>query len=204
MITSPYDQLYKNSPDNILWDDKPGRLILKLYDYLKEGSILDLGCGDGKNALFLEQNGYEVIGYDNSEAAIIGLKNRFKKNHFTPKGIYEVKDISELELDQEFDALVSYGLMHALPKASRVQTHLKLQQAIRDRGLLVFTCLTDKISMPVFHNTQNIDLVSDGELEQLLINWKILYREDGEITETHPTVPLHQHSAVWIIAEKLT
>ena len=65
-----YDSLYSASIDNILWPEKPGRLILKIKDYLSNGKILDAGCGDGKNSTYLEKQGFSVTGFDISSKAL--------------------------------------------------------------------------------------------------------------------------------------
>ena len=200
---SPYDFLYNQSENHILWGDEPGRLIAKIDNYLKAGKILDAGCGDGKNALFLEKKGFIVTGYDSSKNSIQGLKNRFKKNGLKPKGLYKVKDIAKLNLSEQFDALVSYGLLHALPKSTRIATHSKLQKLVKKDGFLFFTCLTDKIPLPDFHNTEFMTLVDKSEIEKLLKGWQILYQEEGKIKETHPNVSNHKHYAKWLIAKKI-
>lgn len=202
-MSDSYDRLYKDSKNFQLWGDKPGRLIAKIKNYLDSGEILDAGCGDGKNALYLEKIGFSVTGYDSSSVAIKGLKNRFLKNNWPPKGIYKTKDLAKITLGKKFDVLVSYGLLHALPKKTRIATHLKLEKAVKSGGFLFFTCLTDKIPLPSFHRTKNVTLAGQSEINRILQGWKILYQKKGEIKETHPNVPEHKHNAYWVIAQKM-
>jgi tellurite methyltransferase len=42
--------------------------------YFQKGSVLDIACGDGRNTLFLLENGFTVTGMDYSETALKRLK----------------------------------------------------------------------------------------------------------------------------------
>ena len=64
--SSPYDRLYEAAQDQVLWGAEPGRLVKRIREFCSGGIVVDAGCGDGKNALFLEMMGFTVIGYDSS------------------------------------------------------------------------------------------------------------------------------------------
>ncbi len=199
----PYDALYAAREDNILWGDKPGRLVARINELLHHGMVLDAGCGDGKNALYLEQNRFSVVGYDKSKEAMNGLYNRFKRADWEPRGTYEVKDIEKENIGGSFDALVSYGLFHCLAKATRVRIHKALQSGVKDKGYLFFTCLTNELPLPKGHGTGQIELAAEPELNQLLAGWDTIYSECGTIQEEHlPLIGKHMHAATWIIARK--
>lgn len=199
-----YNRLYAARKNNILWGDKPGRLMLKIKKYLTRGTILDAGCGDGKNALYLEKHGYQVIGFDESRQAINGLRNRFARAHWTPRGKYTVQDISTVTISGQYDALVSYGLFHSLPQRKRLTAHRALQRLVKPKGFIFFTCLTDALPIPSRHGTDKMNLPTLKEIKKLFIHWKIKYIKQGIIRENHhPVIGQHRHSAVWIIAQRL-
>ncbi len=198
-----YEKLYAAAPDHIAWGEKPGRLVARIGEYVKPGGkVLDIGCGDGKNALFLEQHGFSVVGYDASPHAIQGLHTRFARAGVVPRGTYEVLDIEHDPILGSFDALVSYGLFHCLSKARRFEEHRQLQRLVRrDEGYMFFTCLTDRIPLPEEHGRSELELATEGEIRELFAMWNVVYREEGVIRESHlPLVGEHEHSAVWIIA----
>lgn len=66
------------------WDDKfikrsdkllePENSLLENIKYLKEGSVLDVACGDGRNAIFLIKNNFRVTGIDFSSKALERLE----------------------------------------------------------------------------------------------------------------------------------
>lgn len=45
-----------------------------------ESPVLDIGCGAGRHALFLQEKGLEIVGIDNSEGAVYVCKKRGLKN----------------------------------------------------------------------------------------------------------------------------
>lgn len=48
----------------------PAEILVQLCAGLVPGAALDLGCGDGRNAVFLHENGWSVTGVDYAPAAI--------------------------------------------------------------------------------------------------------------------------------------
>lgn len=202
-----YDKLYRESSEHILWGQQPGRLVARIKEYMPSGKVLDMGCGDGKNSFFLEQEGFSVVGVDRSACAMDGLQNRFRRAGRTPQGVYFVGDIeSDTEITKEseaYDALISYGIFHCLNPSTRIETQRRYQSLVKPEGLLIFTCLTDVIEMPLNHGTDSITLVNEQEIDAVFSGWERTYEERGIIVEDHlPVIGEHQHSAVWIIAQR--
>lgn len=94
------------------WDDKfggrsdsplsPEKTLVENIDCFKLGSVLDIACGDGRNALFLLERGFQVTGVDFSEKALERLKTFARRNN------YEVKTV-QADLNAP-DALEEIGL----------------------------------------------------------------------------------------------
>lgn len=67
------------------WDDKfegrkgnimaPEGALEENRNILKKGTVLDVACGDGRNALYLSKLGFKVTGIDFSSAALERVKN---------------------------------------------------------------------------------------------------------------------------------
>lgn len=199
-----YDKLYSNSPNNILWGYSPGHLVKKINEFSKPSNFLDIGCGDGKNAIYLERLGYKIIGIDCSKIALRGLNKRFNQDGMIPKGKYILDNVRNIRLNGEFDGIISYGLFHCISKLDRIQVHRNIQEHVSIGGIIIFTCLTNNIELPPNHGTNNIELVDKNEIDKLFYNWKIEYQEEGIIKEQHlPIIGLHNHSAIWIIAKRI-
>ena len=70
-ILSDYEKRYQEK--GYYWGIKPNDLcyeILKLKPPIKPLKVLDVGCGEGKDAVFLARNGYHVSAFDLAETGV--------------------------------------------------------------------------------------------------------------------------------------
>jgi len=108
-----YDQEYQktiayfgDSPDPLLRD------FIQLLD--SELDVLDVGCGQGRNALHLARNGFRVTAIDPSPVAI-GQVEREASDHALEVRA-QVGGYGEVDLDDmEFGAVMVFGLIPDLP-----------------------------------------------------------------------------------------
>jgi SAM-dependent methyltransferase len=63
-----WDRRY--AEQELLWSAEPNRRFAAEVDALEPGRALDLGCGEGRNAVWLAERGWHVIGVDFSEVAL--------------------------------------------------------------------------------------------------------------------------------------
>lgn len=89
--------------------------IKEFYRFLKKekakGKMLDIGCGNGRNAFFFANNGFEVEGIDFAESAI----KECRKHKSAAK--FKAGDILELRLkDKEYDVMLDAGCLHHIRK----------------------------------------------------------------------------------------
>ena len=62
-IRSTWDKMY--SSPTYVFGKAPAKFLADNYDYLAPVStVLDLGMGEGRNAVYLAQKGYQVTGID--------------------------------------------------------------------------------------------------------------------------------------------
>lgn len=82
------------------------------------GSILDLGCGKGDNALFLADHGHEVWGVDSVPAVIEITRRKAEEAGLT--ATFLVKDTLQLNnIGRQFDTVIDSGFFHTLSDAER-------------------------------------------------------------------------------------
>ena len=104
---SPFYHLLYKHRDEI----EAQTFIDKLFEHLKpskEDNILDLACGRGRHAIYMNAKGFKVTGYDLSEDSI-----NFAKDFDNPSLHFDVRDMRENlgtnEFDWVFNLFTSFG-----------------------------------------------------------------------------------------------
>jgi cyclopropane fatty-acyl-phospholipid synthase-like methyltransferase len=134
------------------------------------GSVLDLGCGTGKNALYLASLGHETWGVDSSLNAIAKAKKKAEERRIEVR--FLVRDALELgDLGRTFDNVIDTGLFHTFSDEERPLYALTIASALRHGGKYYMLCFSD-------HETNLIGPkhVSQREIKATFGNgWKINY-----------------------------
>jgi SAM-dependent methyltransferase len=85
---------------------------------LLPGRAIDLGCGEGDNAIFLAQHGFQVTAVDFSPAAI--AKAKAKAHEAGADVDFVIDDLTRLTgVSGHFDVLVDYGTFDDLSNRDR-------------------------------------------------------------------------------------
>ena len=71
---------------------------------------LDLGCGQGRDALLLARHGYHVTGVDSSAVGIQQMMARAEADGLLINGV--VDDLFAYQPEQQFDAIVLDSILH--------------------------------------------------------------------------------------------
>jgi len=101
------------SAKELVWSAGPNRLFAEQTTELTPGSALDIACGEGRNALWLAEQGWQVTGIDFSDVAI-GKAGRIGERRGVDVN-WVVLDIAEEELPSAFD-LVCVLYLHTDPE----------------------------------------------------------------------------------------
>lgn len=82
------------------------------------GSILDVGCGKGDNALFLADRGHEILGVDSVPSVIETARERAATRGLAAE--FLVRDSLQLaEIGRTFDTVIDSGFFHTLTDRDR-------------------------------------------------------------------------------------
>ncbi len=102
-----YDKYYQT--ENLFGEPYPE--LMKFYSEIEnKGKLLDLGCGQGRDAIALAKLGFEVTGIDYSKVGIEQLNEIAQKENLSLKGI--VKDIFQYSNYGEFDFVLLDSMFH--------------------------------------------------------------------------------------------
>jgi SAM-dependent methyltransferase len=133
------------SERSAIWSGQPNAQLVAEATDLSPGSALDVGCGEGADAVWLAQHGWDVTAVDISEVALDRARQHAEEAAVTIG--FEVRDLMETPpLPSSYD-LVSAQFFH-LADPERSIFMRGLGDAVRPGGqlLVVGHCVTP--SMP--------------------------------------------------------
>ncbi|MCB9423254.1 MAG: class I SAM-dependent methyltransferase [Ardenticatenaceae bacterium] len=104
-----YEQLYQEGR-NVCGLPFPEFVQFFEGNFKKNVSVLDLGCGQGRDALFIARMGHEVLGVDLSPTGIAQMLADARKENLKISGV--VADIVTFEPERDFDVVVMDRVLH--------------------------------------------------------------------------------------------
>lgn len=88
----------------------PDAALVEAMREVAPGTALDLGCGDGANAVWLAQNGWTVTGVDLSEVALGEAAARAERAHVEARVRWERADLQRWSTSETFDLVTAFYL----------------------------------------------------------------------------------------------
>jgi len=180
----------------MLWGSKPNKLVVKIADMLQTGSVLDLGAGEGRNALYLAKRGFKVTGVDISKNAINKLSNFSKIANLNIKILN--KDISKLDFNNKFDLILCIATIQFLDRKKISLLIKKMKLSTKDNGINILTGFTNKDRG--FKKHPELYFLKSNELKKYYLDFDILQYEEYSIQDNHGKP--HQHHMACIVAKK--
>ena len=116
-----------------------GRVNVQFADVVADltpGRALDLGCGEGADAVWLAERGWDVVAVDISETALGRAREAASARGVGDRIEFVRLDLSDGFPDGMFD-LVSSQFLHSTVRLDRTTILAKAAHAIRPGGLLV-------------------------------------------------------------------
>lgn len=126
-----YDELYGAEPNAL---GEPTRAFVDFFAGRsgKQLRVLDIGCGQGRDALFIARAGHQVVGVDLSSNGIGDLTAVAKEEDLPIEGI--VADVSTFVPEGTFDILLIDRTLHMLAKAPRLAALARLISCVIPGG----------------------------------------------------------------------
>lgn len=202
-----------------IWGDRPSELATVTVKYLQNNrlndkflSILDIGCGYGRDCLYLAKIlNCSVFGIDTSQNAIGKFKN-FYEEPYTKAIQFRCCDF--MDLDQcKYDIVIASNLYQILHRKKREEFRKKINSLLKSEGLLILNNLS--ISDPEeygrgkpcpdennsFKNSKYLHFCTKEELEEdfKFLSIKELY--EHEYHEPRAQGKTHHHIS-WILIAK--
>jgi tellurite methyltransferase len=167
----------------------------------KGAKVLDLGCGEGRNALFLAECGLDVTAVDISEAGIGKLRALAGQKGLAIHA--EVCDMRSYSFPHPFDLIVSHGCLHLVERGSWQNLIDLFKTHTNVNGYNAITVFTDAIPPPEDLKDFCLGLFFEGELFSLYEDWETVLQRSYTLEDQHPGSPPHKHPINKLVARTL-
>ncbi len=194
---------YFKDDSTFLFGGNPNQTIVD-YEHLfdKKWSILDVGCGDGKNSFYLAKQGFENIdAFDISETAIAKIERLCKKEKVNINT--KISTVADFEFNKQYDLVLSFGVYHFMAKEEWISFIEKSKRNTNIGGIHIIQMFNDSIAPTPDIEPYAIGMAKDGEIKELYSDWEIIEYLSYTFNDEHPGVPLHQHASNKLVARKI-
>jgi len=174
-------------------------------------TVYDLGCGVGRHAVFLAQQGFRVSASDISSSAI--EKTRMNLSQANVDANLQQLDMNEWPFDDgQFDAVIAFNVVYHAT-CSEIETILtQIHRVLRPQGLLFITFKSvldsqcgqgNKLASLTWAPTSGVEAgiphyyVDETEAKRLLQNFELVsmtHKQELAITDQN-----ERHRAHWVI-----
>lgn len=196
-----WEEIYLND-DITAFTINPNKTLTKFEHLLnKNANILEAGCGEGQNVLYLAKNGFHNIdAFDISEAGISKLKRLCIQNGVDINAF--VSDLREYRFNKKYDLIMSFAALCFVEKNTWKHFILDAKESTNTGGIHIMHIFTDEVPASDDIKPFAVGLAHDGELKELYNDWEILSFQSYIFEDEHPGVPKHLHSVNKIAARK--
>ena len=118
----------------LVWSAEPNQFVVAELEHLAPGRALDLACGEGRNAIWLAEQGWTVTGVDFSEVALEKARRIAATRNVTIQ--WDLADVTEYSPPAEQFGLVIVMYLH-LPAAQRRVVFERAAAAVAPGGTLL-------------------------------------------------------------------
>ena len=172
-----WDELWRTDPDGV---EVPDQILAAEVAHLMPGTLLDLGCGRGTNALALAARGWSVLGVDVSPQAVALARREAARRRLD--AVFEVGKLPGWTSTRRFDLVIS---TFALPEGTAGDATLQQAAAlVKPDGELVVA--EWDISMQETWGWSDLDLFSVDRIVSHLPGLEIRTAEVRDLTNLYP------------------
>ena len=200
---NPYDERYAGQ--EYYWGKRPSDICDSVIEIVAPRTgflprLLDLGCGEGRNAIHFARHGFDAVGLDLS---LPGLEKT--RRYASEAGVHVETihaDIVDYELEDLCDVIFSTGALQYLPRELRARRFQHYKDHTSSKGVNAFSVLVAKPFLPIAPDAEDTaTLFRSGELMGHYWDWEILYSIEEIFDCTSSGVP-HKHAVDRIIARR--
>ena len=201
-IRTNYEKWYEG--DEYYWGLDPGDFLdelIRLCPPSEDKKVLDIGCGEVKDAVYMAEKGYDVTAFDLTDNGIkktiaLAEKRNVKINAY-------VDDINTFYTDEKYDIIYSTGTVQYLFDENIKGFFEKLENITKPNGIVFINVFVEKsfLELPPDWDIEE-KMWKSGELFTYFADWKIEHIDEVIFEDNSGGVP-HYHCMDTIICRKV-
>ncbi len=210
-----YDNCYQK---DAWFGSRESHLLDRYGEYLQPGTrVLDVGVGQGRNALPLARRGCRVTGLDNSQVAISTVQQAAEKEGLD-LALHQTT-FADFPPSEPFDTILCFGLLQMLSPQDSASLLERIDFWLRPGGVLFLTAWhVDDPSFPrLCDSWERLGLyrfrspdkkhfrtfLGRGEILHLFFRWSVIHHWEGlGQAHRHGDGPLERHGDVEAVLGK--
>jgi trans-aconitate methyltransferase len=170
------------------WSGNPNPTLVDVVDGLTPGRAVDLGCGEGADAIWLARRGWHVLGVDISPTAVTRASGAALEAGVDGRATFEAHDLSTWEPAGEID-LVTASFFHSREELPRTEILRRAAAHVARGGhvAIVSHAAPPPWTEHSHHDEQLLDAAGEVAALGLGDDWEVVIAEHRERDATSPT-----------------
>ena len=201
-VINYWDSMYRDLTAPVTFSGgEPSAEVVEAARRLPAGArAIDLGCGDGRNALFLASQGFRVTATDISPVGIAKVKQFAAERDLAVDA--RVQSMRETTFEIDYDLVVSMGCLHLIERECWEPLLRGMQEGTCLGGYHAVGVMTDALPAPDDQRDFFVGLFRGGELFERYADWEIITQRSVQFHDEHPNGVRHHHAGDTVLARK--
>ncbi len=209
-----YERIYQS--EGLYWGEQPSELIKRFAELAPQGKALDLGMGEGRDALYLASVGFDVTGVESTDSGVIKCERLASQRKLTVNAVCD--DVRDYKIAKNrYGLIAAINLFQFMTKADAEDVIARAVDGLKRGGLFICTTFTQddpsynerkrkskEVAPGVFLDSSGnyYSLYLYGEMLKLCSDLRTIYYSEYDYYDTQHGPP-HWHGVVDIVGKKM-
>lgn len=196
------EQVY--GQDGYYWGTEPNDMAEQTLERAPEGdgvTVVDIGAGEGRDAVFFAEQGWDVYALDVSPSGLAKAEQLADRRDVTLDTIQA--DANEVTLPEPVDVVYSAGTIQYIRPENRRRQFAHFKDVTAPNGIHSMFAFVDHPDVPTPPDwTANEYFYERGGLEEFYDDWETIQLQELIFSDESGGEP-HQHAAEILFARNL-